>query len=399
MALVQSVSHTAKDQNPIPQVIAARGLAPEIIARADEIETGRRLPADLAQKFAETGMFRIALPKALNGDELHPADIVRVIEEIARADGSAGWCVMIGGTTATLAAFLSDRWAHEIYGTNANVITGGSTPPTGKAIPVQDGYRVTGRWQWGSGTHNCQWIWGSTLIMEGDKPRKTATGELEIHLMGFAANQVEILDTWNTSGLRGTGSHDFQVKDAFVPEGRSIILGGTPPVIKTPLYRFPYFGLLAVGVCAVALGIARRAIDELTTLAAQKVPTWTQRPLAQRALTQTQVAEAEAALRSARAFVLETIDAAWDLAVAGEQLTIESRRDLRLAAAHATFQSVKAVDLMYEAGGGSAIHTSSPLQRCFRDVHVVTQHIMVNRSVYEQTGRLYLGGGPVPALL
>lgn len=399
MALIQSVSHTAKDQNPVPQVIAARGLAPEIIARADEIETGRRLPADLAQKLAKTGMFRIALPKALNGDELHPADILRVIEEIARADGSAGWCVMIGGTTATLAAFLPDRWTREIYGTNSNVITGGSTPPTGKAIPVQGGYRVTGRWQWGSGTQNCQWIWGSTLILEGDKPRKTAIGEPEIHLMGFSANQVEILDTWNTSGLRGTGSHDFQVKDAFVPEGRSIILGGTPPVIQTPLYRFPYFGLLALGVCAVALGIARRALDELTILAAQKVPTWAQRPLAQRALAQTQVAEAEAALRSARAFVFDTIDAAWDLAVAGEQLTVESRRDLRLAAVHATFQSVKAVDLMYEAGGGSSIHANNPLQRCFRDIHVVTQHIMVNRSVYEQTGRLYLGEGPVPALL
>ncbi len=399
MDATQLVSHSAKDKNPVSQVVAARTLAPEIKARAEEIETGRRLPADLAQKFAEAGMFRIALPNAFNGDELHPADIVRVIEEVSRADGSAGWCVMIGGTTATLAAFLPDRWARELYGTNVNIITGGSTPPTGKAVPVAGGHKVTGRWQWGSGTQNCQWIWGSTLIMESDKPRKTASGEPEIHLMVFAADQVEILDTWNTSGLRGTGSHDFQVNDAFVPEGRSILLGGTPPVIKTPLYRFPYFGLLAVGVCAVALGIARRAIDELTTLATKKVPTWTQRPLAQRAMVQTQVAEAEAALRSARAFVFDAIDAAWDLAVAGEQLTVESRRDLRLAAANATFQSVKAVDLMYEAAGGSSIHTSSPLQCCFRDVHVVTQHIMVNRSVYEQTGRLYLGEGPVPALL
>ena len=392
------LSHAARERNPVATVLAARALAPEIMERSEEIETGRRLPADLAQKFAEAGLFRIALPKAFDGDELHPADIVRVIEEVSRADGSAGWCVMIGGTTAALAALLPERWAREIYGANPNVITGGSTPPTGKAVPVTGGHQVTGRWQWGSGTQNCQWICGSALIMDGDKPRKTVSGEPEVHLMMFSADQVEIIDTWNPSGLRGTGSHDFQVNNAFVPEGRSIILGGTAPVIKTPLYCFPYFGLLAVGVCSVALGIARRAIDELKMLAIKKVPTWSQRPLAQRAMVQTHVAEAEAALRSARAFVFDAIDDAWDVAVAGEKLSIEIRRDLRLAAVNATFQSVKAVDLMYEAGGGSAIHASSPLQRCFRDIHVVTQHIMVNRSVYEQTGRLYLGEGPISAL-
>lgn len=394
-----ALSHTAKDKTPVAEVAAARALAPEIMARADEIESGRRLPADLARKFAEAGLFRIAIPQRYGGAELHPADIVRVIEEVSRADGSAGWCVMIGGTTATLASVLPERWAQEIYGTNPYVITGGSTPPTGKAHPVEGGYRVTGRWQWGSGTQNCQWICGGSLIMEGEEPRKTKSGEPEVHLMVFEAAQVEILDTWNPSGLRGTGSHDFQVREAFVPEGRSVLLGGGPLYIKTPLYRFPFFGLLAVGVCAVALGIARRAIDELVTLATKKVPTWAQRPLSQRPTLQVQVAEAEAALRSARAFVFDAIDAAWDLAVAGETLSLEVRRDLRLAAAHAVRQSVKAVDLMYEAGGGSSIHADNPLQRCFRDAHVATQHIMVASGVYEQTGRAYLGLPTSPMLL
>lgn len=162
-SVTPGLSHAARERNPVAAVLAARALAPEIMERAEEIEIGRRLPADLALKFAKAGMFRIALPKAFNGDELHPTDIVRVIEEVSRADGSAGWCVMIGGTTATLAALLPDRWAREIYGTNPNVITGGSTPPTGKAVPVTGGHYVTGRWQWGSGTQNCQWICGSTL--------------------------------------------------------------------------------------------------------------------------------------------------------------------------------------------------------------------------------------------
>lgn len=396
---MESISHARQDLNPIAEVVTARSFAPEIISRAEEIETGRRLPADLAHKLAAAGLFRLAQPRVYGGTECHPADIVRVIEEISRADGSVGWCVMIAAVTATLAALLPERWAREIYGTNPLVITGGAVAPQGKAVPVAGGYRVTGRWQWGSGTQNCQWICGGALVMDGDKPRLLESGDPELHLMIFAADQVEILDTWNPSGLRGTGSHDFQVHDAFVPEGRETILGVTPPRISTPLYRFPFFGLMAVSVCAVALGIARRALDEFVTLAAKKVPAWTQRPLAQRPVIQAHVAEAEAALRSARAFIFEAIDAAWESAAAGKNLSSDLRRDLRLAAAHAVRQSAKAVDLMYEAGGGSVIHATSPLQRCFRDVHVVTQHVLVNASLYEQTGKLYLGVGPASPLL
>jgi len=394
-----AVSHANKDHHPVAEVATARTLTPEIMARADEIEAGRRLPAALAQKLAAAGLFRIAQPRVYGGTECHPADIVRVIEEISRADGSTGWCVMIGAVTATLAALLPERWAREIYGADPLVITGGAVAPSGKALPVPGGYRVNGRWQWGSGTQNCQWICGCSLVMDGDKPRLLESGDPELHLMIFEANQVEILDTWNPSGLRGTGSHDFQVRDAFVPEGRETILGVTPPHLGTPLYRFPFFGLMAVSVCAVALGIARRAIDEFVSLAAKKVPAWTQRPLAQRPIIQSQVAEAEAALRSARAFIFDAIDAAWDVASVGKKLSPDLRRDLRLAATNAVRQSVKAVDLMYEAGGGSAIHAESPLQRCFRDVHVVTQHVLVNTSLYEQTGKLYLSAGPASPLL
>ncbi|MGE0826318.1 MAG: acyl-CoA dehydrogenase family protein [Candidatus Binatia bacterium] len=399
MSSTPLASHAAKDRLPVSLVTAARTFLPGIIARADEIESGRRLPVDLASSFAEAGLFRVAMPRQYGGAELHPADIVRVIEEVSQADGSAGWCVMIGAVTATLAATLPDRWATIIYGSNPNVITGGAVAPTGKAYPVAGGHRVTGRWQWGSGIQHCQWICGGSIVLEGEQPRQMKNGEPEVHLMIFEASQVEILDTWNSSGLRGTGSHDFQVQEAFVPEGRSTILGVTPARITTPLYRFPFFGLMAISVSAVALGIARRAISEFVALAAKKIPAWTQRLLAQKPTIQVQVAEAEAALRSARAFLFDTIDAAWELALSGEKLSFDLRRDMRLAAANAVRQSVKAVDLMYEAGGGSAIHSTNPLQRCFRDVHVVTQHILVNAGIYEQTGRLYLGVGPASPLL
>jgi indole-3-acetate monooxygenase len=374
-----------------PELEAARTLVAEVRSRADEFESARRLPADLARKFAEAGLFRITIPKTYGGSELHPVDCVRIIEELSCADGSAGWCLMIGAVTAILAGLLPEPWAREIYGSDPHVITGGAVAPTAEAVPVSGGYRVTGRWQWGSGSQNCQWIVGGALVMDGESPRRLASGEPENKLMIFSIDQVEILDTWNSSGLRGTGSHDFVAHDAFVPEDRAITLGLSAPVVETPLCRFPIFGLLAIGVCAVALGVARRAIDELVALAATKKPTWDRATLAQTPRIQADVARAEAAVRSARAFLFDAIEAAWRTATEASATSLQERRDLRLAAANATWESAKAVDLMYHAGGGSSVHADNPLQRCFRDVHAITQHRMVSQSVYEETGRLYLG--------
>jgi alkylation response protein AidB-like acyl-CoA dehydrogenase len=161
--------------------------------------------------------------------------------------------------------------------------------------------------------------------------------------------------------------------------------------VSGPLYQFPTLGLLALGVCAVALGIARRALDEFVSLAGGKVPTGSARTLANRPVVQRQVGEAEAALRSARAYVFATIDAAWLVASQGRSLPIEQRAELRLAAANAAWRAAQAVDLVYHAGGGTAVYSSSPLQRCFRDVHVATQHIMVAQPLFEIYGRSVLG--------
>ncbi len=396
---IDSTRSRANSREGIAPLDAARALATEVSARAAELEAARRLPADLARMFAAAGLFRIAIPQAWGGFELHPSDMVRVIEEVSRADGSAGWCVMIGATTAILSGLLPERGAREIYATDPLVITGGAVAPTGKARVTDGGYLVSGRWQWGSGAQNCQWMGGGALVMEGEQPRRTASGDVENRYMVFAADQVEILDTWNSSGLRGTGSHDFQVREAFVPADRSVVLGLDPPVLDRPLYRLPLFGLFAASVCAVALGLARRAIDEFIALAVKKTPTYEQRTLAESSRVQATVGEAEAALRSSRAFLLDAIEAAWGVAAAGSAPTMETRRDLRLAAANAAWQSARAVDLMYHAGGGSSVHASSPLQRCFRDVHVVTQHFMVNSAIYDTAGRLYLGVGGAPPSL
>jgi alkylation response protein AidB-like acyl-CoA dehydrogenase len=374
-----------------PELEAVAALAPEISARSREFESARRMPADVARKLAEAGVFRIAIAREYGGAERRPADLVRVIEEVSRADGSIGWCVMIGSATAALSGFLPPASAREIYGSDPLVITGGAVAPTGKAVRADGGYIVNGRWQWGSATQNCSWITGGAMILEDTHSLLATSGDPELRLMIFPAQDVEILDTWDSAGLRGTGSHDFQVKNAFVPQDRALAIVPTLPVVETPLYRFPLIGLLAIGVCAVSLGIARRAIEEFIALAAGKVPTWERKTLAHSARIQETVAEAEATLRSARAFLFQAIDAAWEPASAGERPSLELRRDLRLAAANVAWQCLKVVDAMYSMGGGSVVHASHPIQRCFRDAHVVTQHRMVNRSIFETTGQLFLG--------
>ena len=347
-----------------PELDAARRFAPEIAERSREFESLRRLPAELAAKLAQAGLFRMSIAEAYGGAERHPLEIIRVIEEVSRADGSVGWCVMIGQTTALLSGVIPERSARLIYGSDRDVITGGAAAPTGKAVAKNGGYVVDGRWQWGSGTQNCQWITGATIVLEEGRPSQTASGEPELRLMIFPAREVEILDTWDASGLRGSGSHDFQVRQVFVPGERAFTWPAVAPAIERALYYVPFFGMFAVCVCSVSLGIARRALDEFVALASAKTAAWDRRPLSQQVRVQIAVAEAEVALRSARALLFETVESAWEVASALKLPSAALRRDLRLAAANVAWQAVKAVELAYHAAGGSAVHSSSPLQRC-----------------------------------
>jgi alkylation response protein AidB-like acyl-CoA dehydrogenase len=366
-------------------------LTTRIRASADEIERGRRLPIDLVDALARRGVFRICVPRSLGGGELPVVAMIEVLEEIARADGSAGWCAMIGATSGLLAAYLPEGDAHEIYGRNPAMVTGGVFAPSGKAIASADGYRVSGRWPFASGCQHCGWLMGGSVVFDDGKPRLLPSGLPDSRLMLFPAGEVEIIDTWTVSGLRGTGSHDISVRDAFVPTARSVSLMTDRPQAAGALYVFPVFGLLAIGIAAVALGIARRAIEELTQLAGGKMPTGSRRLLVERPIVQMQVSEAEGTLRAARAFLVEAVADAWEAAVANGTITTGERALVRLAATHATLGAARVVDLMYNAGGGSAVYAASVLQRQFRDIHVVTQHMMVAPPTLELAGRILLG--------
>lgn len=346
----------------------------EAAGRSAEIERLRRLPDDLVAALVDTGLFRAWVPARYGGEETDALAVLDAIEALSFHDGATGWCAMIGATTSLTAAFLPPAFAQEIYG-DPGAVTGGFAMPTGRGVPVEGGIVVNGRWQWGSGTSHCTWIGGGCIVEGGGAP-----------FVFFERDQVELLDTWHVAGLKGTGSTDYAVADAFVPDGRWVHVLAAEPVVDGPLYRMPFMGLLSLGVCMVALGLARRAQHELVELAGGKRPAGSAKTLAERQVVQAEVARAEAAWRSAKAFVREVVEEATEVGV-----TDEMRRRLRLAATDATWRSAQAVDRMYSAGGGSSIHEAHPLQRVFRDVHVATQHGMVAERTYEPVGRMALG--------
>jgi len=358
-------------------------------AEGARIEAARTLPADVVAALAREGFTRLCLPRSLGGPELHPAWLMRTLEALASGDGSAGWCAMIASTSGVLAAYLEPELAKLVYG-SPEAISGGVFAPRGVAKRVAGGFRVTGRWAFASGCSHCSWLMGGCFV-EGESGRETLAGGVpDIRLLLFPREEAKILDTWDVVGLAGTGSHDIEVRDLFVPEGRDVSLMADRPRERGALYAFPVFGLLGVGVAAVGLGVARRALEELSALACEKTPALGRRRLAERSLTQARVAEADAELAAARAGLAAAIDAAWSSAEAGA-IPLRERAALRAAATFAARTGARVAASMYDLGGGSSIYRSSALQRCLRDTQVVKQHAMVGEGTYELAGRVLLG--------
>jgi alkylation response protein AidB-like acyl-CoA dehydrogenase len=362
----------------VTTVDAAERVGAKAGERSLEIEALRRLPEDIVGLLVDEQLFRVHVPAAYGGAELDIASAFAVTETLAFHDGSTAWCQMIAATTGLLAGSLPPEHARALFG-DPNSVGGGFAAPMGRAEPTDGGVRVSGRWQWGSGTQHCTVIGGGTRFGPGDA-----------RFVFMEAPDVTVLDTWRVAGLRGTGSTDYVADDVFVPDGRWAVLGG-PAIADGPLYRFSFFGALALGVAAVAVGLAQRSVSELVALAAVKAPQGSSRPLAERAPVQADVARADALLRSARALVQDSVGAAWATVVAGNPNTVDEKWAVRLAASNAVEAAARAVDLMYTAGGGASIFEDSPLQRVFRDVHVATQHAIVAPRTMELLGRLRLG--------
>ncbi|MFF4256586.1 acyl-CoA dehydrogenase family protein [Streptomyces sp. NPDC001663] len=351
-------------------------------AAAVDNENSGRLTPELVEALRDSGLMRCGAPAELGATQTPPAVSLECAETIARGDAATGWCVAIALTTSLLGAYLPPKGAAETLGDRGS-IPAGVWAPRGTARPVDGGVIVSGRWSFCSGVTHADHFFGGCLIDDG-------TGAPAMRIVGIPTDQLRILDTWHTSGLRGTGSHDVVAEDVFVPEHRMLSLTDTP-VIDAPLYRFPLYGYFALAVASTTLGNARGAIDDLRELAGQKVAFGARRTLAEKSTTQTAVAQAEAALRAARAFFYSAVDDVWRAATAGDEVSLELRTGLRLAATHAARTSADVVRSMYDLGGGSAIYDDSPLQRRFRDATTATAHIQVNPATWETTGRALLG--------
>lgn len=364
-------------------VDSALGLAEIIESHADEAEQARRLPPSTVAALVEADLMRMCVPEAYGGPGVDPVSMLQAIAHVAHADGAAGWCAMIASTTSSLAAFLPVGAATEIYGDPATV-TGGVFAPNGRGDVVErdgvEGVSATGRWAWGSGTQHCAWVLGGVSCDDG-----------AFRLCWFPQSAIHFIDTWHTGGMRGSGSLDYSVDGAFVPLERTMQPGVTRPVVDNALARFPNFTLLAASVAAVGLGVGRRALDELNDIAQGKQPQFSSRTLAHNGFTQVEYARAEAALRSARAFLLDEVASAWATIESGDPVTLEHRIAMRLAAVNAATSGVVAADAAFTLAGGTAVYETSVLGRCMRDAHVVTQHIQTAPKLNEKIGRLMFG--------
>lgn len=367
----------------------ARRFAAEIAPRGAEIEAAGRIPADLSKALGAAGFYRLFVTAERGGLEVSPRTACEVYEALAVGDAACGWVAFIACTTTLAHGRLTDEGAGEIMARPDSLATG-VFAANGVATKVEGGFRVNGRWDWGSGSPNADWIGGGCVLVEDGQPLTSSAGLPRNHMLFFPADQVRSLDTWQVAGLCGTGSTAFEVTDVFVPDRHAagVLVRALP---DRPLYRFPPFAPLAQGVGAVALGIARAALDEATRVVMEKRRGNSSTPMAERPHTQIEIARAEARLRAARALFYQTIDAAWDAAQTGEPVALSHSRDMRLAVNHAVSESTVVVDAMYTLAGGTSVYSASPLQRQFRDIHVATQHFMVSPNILETAGRLFLG--------
>ncbi len=373
-----------------PTLQAARALQSELSERAAEMEDVRRLPADLAAKLAEGGLFRMITPAAYGGLECSPREIVDAVEAVAEANASAGWCVMIGATTAMNAAYMDPEIAKEIYN-SPTTITGGVFAPMGKAIVDGDDYVVSGRWQWGSGSANCTWLCGGSMVFENGELRTLPNGRPDARMMIFPAEDAELIDTWHVMGLKGTGSGDIAVENVRVPKGRSVSLVADKPIIDGALFKFPAFGLLSLGVAATALGNAKGALQSFADLAGAKKNQGSKKTLSERATIQSEMARMTAQFRAARAYLHDEIELTWEIAQNSDDIPVERRAALRMACTHIVRTGAEICRTCYDLGGGAALFEASDLQRRFRDSHAMTQHIVTAPATWELTGRLLFG--------
>jgi alkylation response protein AidB-like acyl-CoA dehydrogenase len=372
---------------------AAREIAPIVRAHSEEAERERRLSKPVLEALRETGLMRMLTPRSLGGLETDPVTRALVVEEIGRHDSAAAWTLENPLDWAFFCARLPDEGAEEIYSRGADILIAAQFGRPLQATSTNGGYRISGRAPFVSNCYDADWI-SSTVCVDDDE---CAVGQPGMRMVYFPSEQCEIVDTWDVMGMRGTGSNDISVTDVYVPKSRTFpIVPDFEPGshYRGPLYRLPLVGAAASGIPTPMLGVARRALDEVTELARTKTPVASSGLLKERSSAQLQLGRAEALLRSGRLLLLVSLSEAWRRCVDGEPHSLEQKADLQLAMAHAMSSAVQAVDLACGIAGTSAFRATSPLERCFRDVQTMRHHVFASEHRYGTFGQVCLGVPP-----
>lgn len=375
-------------------IASARALVPLIEAASPRIEAGRQLTSDVLDAMHEAGLFRMLLPRSLGGAELDPVSYLTVVETIASGDASTGWCLNQGSGCSMAAAFVDQPVALDVWGGPRAVLAWGQPPS--KAVAVEGGYRCTATWYFASGSRHSDWLGGHCMIEEADgTPRRHPDGRPVQRTLLFRKSDSAVSDVWNVVGLCGTGSDTYSVTDMFVPERYTLDRDNYAECRETgPLYRLSTTHIYASGFAAVALGIARGALDAFIGLAREKTPQGMTNPLRESGVIQTQVALADAKWRAARAFLHQTMRDSWEGVQDGRRLSVDQRVAIRMAATYAIHQAREIVDIAYHEAGATAIFRGSAFERRFRDVHTVCQQVQGRYSHFETVGQHMLGMSP-----
>lgn len=376
----------ASDVQPPPDPIAALLLS--VSSRHEEFNAQRRLSPDVVEMLKASGVYRALVAKRFGGDEKSPSEFLRLIERIAVADGSTGWVASFGFSAVYLSALPVATLA-TMYANGPDVVFAGGIFPPQKAVPVDGGYEVSGRWSWGSGST------GADLIGVGIKVEDGTTTNGLPRIAVMPSGRVTIAENWEVNGLKGTGSHDMVVDKVVVAPEWTFIRGGASS-LDAPLYRYPSMALAAQVLAVVALGVARASLDHMKEIASNRVSITGAPTFGDRAHVQIEIARAEAGLRSARAFFYETTDAAYEKLVRGEDLSVEDRALIRLASSHAARAGADVAVAIYRLSGTDGIFTSNPVARYMQDAMIVPQHAFLSEGTWQSAGRIMLGFEPAP---
>jgi alkylation response protein AidB-like acyl-CoA dehydrogenase len=370
----------------------AKSFLPELRERSGEIDSQRQIPQDLADKMAAEGFYRICTPEQLGGLAQDPKTLYEICETLASANGSTGWCIFIGSTSQYLLGALAKEQQQEMM-TDVNVITSGVFADMGTALYQErdnkPGYLINGHWRWGSGCSNAAWISGGIHEIDGNGDAHQSTDSVLTRVF-FKPEEIEILDNWHVSGMRGSGSSDYRVNNLWVPALRMASSIEQTELRHLPIYRYPKFALLALPIGAITLGMARASINEVIEIANQKTPQGSRRTLAHRPGLHRDIGVADAKLSAAREYLYALSEDVWQHCQTDEP-SVQQRQQLRAANVHAVNTAVEVIDKMYTLVGGTSVFETSCLQQHFRDVHVATQHMMVGEPVMELAGRVLLG--------